>query len=316
MRCVKETLPPRARARWLLITIRLSHSSFTGTVRTLVAVGTLRLTSMFCAVRMGAPRSTVSVGSSTASGRVVGGTSFGTGAALVGAAFAAAAFSGAAFSGAAFADAAFGAGFEGAGFAGAAWGALASVRAGAFTSPFEARAVDGAPLFDGTPFPRDRKNSHQARSTLSGSAWYRSYISSTSHSLAPKSAIGSAVVVGWLSCTGSATRPFASSAALASFASSKCLYKSRPSLVNTLGPVDLCGVVLLGQVPGRGRWVLCPCLVGSWEQPSRSPSRRGWPGAPTPRRRARLPRPWTPAVSLRRSGWRPASPASPATCRP
>ena len=30
IRWVKETLPPRARARWLLMTVRLSHSSFTG----------------------------------------------------------------------------------------------------------------------------------------------------------------------------------------------------------------------------------------------------------------------------------------------
>ena len=40
IRWVKETLPPRARARWLLMTIRLSQSSLTGTERTLVAVGT------------------------------------------------------------------------------------------------------------------------------------------------------------------------------------------------------------------------------------------------------------------------------------
>ena len=39
------------------MTIRLSQSSLTGTVRTLVAVGTVRLTSMFWAVRIGAPRS-------------------------------------------------------------------------------------------------------------------------------------------------------------------------------------------------------------------------------------------------------------------
>ena len=32
-------MPPRARARWLLITVRLSQSSLTGTERTLVAVG-------------------------------------------------------------------------------------------------------------------------------------------------------------------------------------------------------------------------------------------------------------------------------------
>ena len=42
MRWVKLTLPPRPRARWLLITMRLSTSSFAGTARTLVAVGTQR----------------------------------------------------------------------------------------------------------------------------------------------------------------------------------------------------------------------------------------------------------------------------------
>src|SRR5918998_6941464 len=72
MRWVKDTLPPRARARWLLMTVRLSHSSLTGTVRTLVAVGTVRLVSMFLAVRAGAPLSVVSSGSSLASGRSVG----------------------------------------------------------------------------------------------------------------------------------------------------------------------------------------------------------------------------------------------------
>ena len=40
MRWVKLTLPPRARRRWLLITMRLSASSLAGTARTLVAVGT------------------------------------------------------------------------------------------------------------------------------------------------------------------------------------------------------------------------------------------------------------------------------------
>ena len=50
------------------MTVRLSHSSFTGTERTEVAVGTLRDASMFCAVRAGAPRSTVYVGSSFAAG--------------------------------------------------------------------------------------------------------------------------------------------------------------------------------------------------------------------------------------------------------
>src|ERR1700710_1484125 len=84
MRWVNDTLPPRERARWLLMTMRLSHSSLTGTDRTLVAVGTVRLTSMFWTVRAGAPRSTGLVGSSLAS--VVAGFSgsFGTGLAVVG----------------------------------------------------------------------------------------------------------------------------------------------------------------------------------------------------------------------------------------
>src|SRR6476620_3092031 len=48
------------------MTMRLSHSSLTGTERTLVAVGTVRLASMLAAVRAGAPRSTVYVGSAAA----------------------------------------------------------------------------------------------------------------------------------------------------------------------------------------------------------------------------------------------------------
>src|SRR3712207_1018832 len=80
IRWVKETLPPRARARWLLMTMRLSHNSLTGTDRTLVAVGTLRLRSMFWAVRAGAPRSGVTVGSSVACAGALGVFSLGTGA--------------------------------------------------------------------------------------------------------------------------------------------------------------------------------------------------------------------------------------------
>src|SRR3954468_21288907 len=79
MTWVNDTLPPRARARWLLMTMRLSHSSLTGTLRTLVAVGTVRLTSMFCAVRIGAPRSGIRFGSSVASAGVGGAFSLGTG---------------------------------------------------------------------------------------------------------------------------------------------------------------------------------------------------------------------------------------------
>ncbi len=67
MRWVNETLPPRPRARWLLITIRLSASSLAGMDRTLVAVGTPRLATMFSAVRAAAPRNRT-----TASGAAAG----------------------------------------------------------------------------------------------------------------------------------------------------------------------------------------------------------------------------------------------------
>src|ERR1700750_1671799 len=66
MRWVNETLPPRARDRWLLMTIRLSQSSLTGTERTDVAVGTDSESSMLATVRAGAPRRTVYVGWSAA----------------------------------------------------------------------------------------------------------------------------------------------------------------------------------------------------------------------------------------------------------
>src|SRR6476661_9805941 len=79
MRWVKDTLPPRARARWLLMTVRLSQSSLTGTERTDVAVGTASEASMFWAVRAGAPRRTVYVGSSLAAAGVAGLLSFATG---------------------------------------------------------------------------------------------------------------------------------------------------------------------------------------------------------------------------------------------
>src|SRR6478672_10408239 len=57
MRWVKLTLPPRERARWLLMTTRLSMSSLAGTARTLVAVGTVSEASMLFTTRDGAPRS-------------------------------------------------------------------------------------------------------------------------------------------------------------------------------------------------------------------------------------------------------------------
>src|SRR5262249_57186934 len=59
MKWVKLILPPRARRRWLLTTIRLSDSSLAGTARTLVAVGTVSEISMLAATRASAPRSGV-----------------------------------------------------------------------------------------------------------------------------------------------------------------------------------------------------------------------------------------------------------------
>src|SRR3954468_1113129 len=62
MRCVNETLPPRERARWLLITMRLSTSSLAGTARTLVAVGTVSDAFMFLTTLAAAPRSGLRLG--------------------------------------------------------------------------------------------------------------------------------------------------------------------------------------------------------------------------------------------------------------
>ncbi len=82
MRCVNETLPPRALARWLLITVRLSMSSLAGTARTEVAVGTVRLVSMLSTTRAAAPRSgMVSISSATRAAASTAGTAAGAGAA-------------------------------------------------------------------------------------------------------------------------------------------------------------------------------------------------------------------------------------------
>jgi hypothetical protein len=86
---VKETLPPLARFMWLFITMRLSMRSFAGMVRTLVAVGTVRLVAMFAARLLDMPRSGVTTsfasGASpvgmTACGLVIG-ASAGTGTGL------------------------------------------------------------------------------------------------------------------------------------------------------------------------------------------------------------------------------------------
>jgi hypothetical protein len=64
---VKDTLPPPVRARWLFRIWRLISSSFAGTVRTDVAVGTARLASMFSTIRADAPRSTEGVSPSSTS---------------------------------------------------------------------------------------------------------------------------------------------------------------------------------------------------------------------------------------------------------
>src|SRR3954453_15613575 len=57
IRWVKDTFPPRERARWLLMTMRLSASSLAGTARTLVAVGTVSEAFMFLTTLAAAPRS-------------------------------------------------------------------------------------------------------------------------------------------------------------------------------------------------------------------------------------------------------------------
>src|SRR5215472_1062189 len=82
MRWVNETLPPRSRLRWLLMTMRLSMSSLAGTARTLVAVGTVRLAAMFVAVRADAPRSLTTSASGT--GGAVAGAGPAVGWAVVG----------------------------------------------------------------------------------------------------------------------------------------------------------------------------------------------------------------------------------------
>src|SRR6478735_5361816 len=82
MRWVKLTLPPRERARWLLMTTRLSMSSLGGTARTLVAVGTVSEVSMLATTRWGAPRSGVTTSSLTGPVCFTAGTSRGLGSAL------------------------------------------------------------------------------------------------------------------------------------------------------------------------------------------------------------------------------------------
>src|SRR5581483_7925530 len=56
MRWVNDTFPPRVRDRWLFRILRLTSSIRAGTTRKLVAVGTVRLASMFWTMRAPAPR--------------------------------------------------------------------------------------------------------------------------------------------------------------------------------------------------------------------------------------------------------------------
>ena len=230
------------------MTMRLSMSSLTGTVRTLVAVGTSRLASMFVTVRAAAPRSGACSGSSEISGWAGFGASLVTG--DVGAGEVAGAVPRAA-------TVAPSASARGAGDCSARWlsvrcsagevvrGGVLGCRSAVESEELPAPAGDpllpadslpasvladrglvccwvclvccagccwlcllagacgeldaeaavsdvSAPRDDPLPAaPRERKKSHQALSTDSGSCRYRSYISSTSHSFAPNSARGS-----------------------------------------------------------------------------------------------------------------------------
>ncbi|MGX1272315.1 hypothetical protein RKD18_005509 [Streptomyces phaeoluteigriseus] len=125
IRCVKEIFPPRARLRWLLMTMRLSNSSFTGTARTDVAVGSSSEAFMFLTTAADGPRSvTYSGPSGEAAGSALrAGSAAGAGA-LAGAGAAAAGF------GATGAGAGAGAGAAGAAWAGAGGAAGAAGAAG------------------------------------------------------------------------------------------------------------------------------------------------------------------------------------------
>src|SRR4051794_18686332 len=201
MMCVNDTLPPRARARWLLITMRLSIRSLTGTERTLVAVGTVRLASMFCAVRAGAPRRTVRVGSSLAVAFAGFSGSLGTGLAAAAAGWAGRASARVlAVAGEFDFTVVFAAGLAAFAAGSGAFAGLVGVAdlvdladLGALGGSDDFVCPLAAPSF--APFvPPEAlfaKKSHHTLSTLFGSCWYCSYISSTSHSLAPNSASGS-----------------------------------------------------------------------------------------------------------------------------
>src|SRR5947207_11170134 len=75
IRWVKLTLWPPVRARWLFRICRLTSSSFAGTVRTEVAVGTPSEASMFSTIRAVAPR--IGTGRSAPSVSATGGAAAG-----------------------------------------------------------------------------------------------------------------------------------------------------------------------------------------------------------------------------------------------
>src|SRR5690606_4354917 len=205
MRCVNDTLPPRARRRWLLITMRLSIMSFAGMVRTLVAVGIDVLWSMLVASVFAMPLSTVTVscGSDSAATGIdaVVGACAGIGCGLAGAEVVRAM---GVVGGALSAAGAAAGGVAGAGSVTASgiWasppscdlGATASVGAGAGAPSAGAAAASASPTTGitevGVGSATGRYASRigqQLLSTDSLSTRYRSYISSTSHSLAPNS---------------------------------------------------------------------------------------------------------------------------------
>src|SRR5688572_30264981 len=129
------------------MTLRLTSSSFAGTLRKLVAVGTVRLRSMFAAIATPAPR----IGSPASDPALAAGVGDAAGGA----------------------DCAIATGDAGAGATGA--GAAAGV------------ADDVASPFPATSEWSSEKNSRQDSLTASGSSRNWAYISSTSHEFAPKS---------------------------------------------------------------------------------------------------------------------------------
>ena len=161
-RWVNEILPPRVRARWLLMTRRLSIISFAGIARTEVAVGICSEADMFFATAAAAPRRTFEVSSA-------GAWSFWSDEPALAAGVADAALE-AGFVGAAFAGSALAAGFSAFGAAGlsafgseglSAFGSAGFSAAGLLGSAFGFSAFgagaalplpeDAAPLVDSRP---------------------------------------------------------------------------------------------------------------------------------------------------------------------